>query len=363
MTNRIKELRLLLSKQNLDAALISDCYDITYLTGYGNFSPDEREGFLLITKEENFVITDARYSEAVTKQVKNFELLERSPNRSLVNILKDLTKKYEIQKLGINTDNITVSEYKILKPIFKKLMPFSVDDLRMQKNKDEIAAITKACKIGDKAFSYIVNKLKPGLTEKEIAFELEYFIKKEDAGLSFPTIVAFGANSSIPHHQTGNTRLKQNDFALFDFGVKYDNYCSDMTRTIIFGKASDKQKKIHATVLASQQKAIDFLDSRFKIHDSRKKSVKASDVDKVARDHIVKQGYPAIPHSLGHGIGVEVHEPPRLGPNSKEILNEGMVFSIEPGIYIPGFGGVRIEDLFAIQNGKLTQLTNSPKHL
>ena len=189
---------------------------------------------------------------------------------------------------------------------------------------------------------------------------MEYFIKKHGAELSFPSIVAFGKNSSVPHHQTGNTKLTERiKLILLDFGVKYENYCSDMTRTIFFGKPSEKQKKIFEVVLEAQQKAANFLGSAIKFG----KKVSASEVDKAARDYIISKGYLTIPHSLGHGIGLEVHEHPSLSPRSKDTLKEGMVFSIEPGIYLPNFGGVRVEDLFVIQKNTLNQLTLSSKKL
>lgn len=213
--------------------------------------------------------------------------------------------------------------------------------------------------MGDDTFEHILKKLKVGVSEKEIVFEIEYFLKKNGAEISFPPIVAFGKNSSIPHHQSGETKLKREDFVLLDLGAKVESYCSDMTRTIIFGKASEKQKKIYRTVLETQKRAVDFINIQIKLG----KQVRAKEVDKVAREYIKSKGYLDIPHSLGHGIGLEVHEHPSLSPKSKDILKNGMVFSIEPGIYIAGFGGVRIEDLFVLEKDKIRQITLSPKQI
>ena len=188
-------------------------------------------------------------------------------------------------------------------------------------------------------------------------FHLENFIREQGFEPSFKTIVAFAENSAVPHHQTGDKKLKSGDFVLLDFGVEFKNYCSDMTRTLIFGKPTKKQKLIHQTVKDSQQKASDYLKANYK------KGVKASDLDKIARDHILNSKFPSIPHSLGHGIGIEVHEHPYLSINSKETLKEGMVFSIEPGIYLPELGGVRIEDLYVIEKNAVRQLTASRKSL
>lgn len=365
MLNRVSKTKTLLKKQTLDAALISDVYDIFYLTGFSNFAVEECEAFLLISKKGNFVFTDGRHAEAVRTQVPHFTLIERTANNPLDKILKTLAKKLHIKKLGFDENNITFAEHRLVSACFNDLNHFSISDLRMIKDSNEMSSIKTACQIGDKAFRYIQTKIKRGITEKQLAFELEIFIKQQGADLSFPSIVAFGSNASIPHHQTGNSKLVKNSFVLLDFGVKHDNYCSDMTRTIFFGKPNEKQRKMYQTVLEAQRKAIDFFD---KVRPSlrsdltkREIRIKASDIDKAARDYIISQGFPSIPHSLGHGIGVEVHEAPSLSSRSKQTLENGMVFSIEPGIYIPGFGGVRIEDLFTIQNKKLVQLTNAPK--
>ncbi|MCR4305907.1 MAG: M24 family metallopeptidase, partial [Candidatus Daviesbacteria bacterium] len=191
-------------------------------------------------------------------------------------------------------------------------------------------------------------------------------IRTKGAVISFPTIAAFGKNSSIPHHQTGNTKLgpesssgREGQVILLDFGVKFENYCSDMTRTIFFGKPTGKQKDIYNEVLESQQKAVDYIKGLIKTG----QEIRSAGVDKVARDYILSKGYPSIPHSLGHGIGLEVHEHLSLSPKSKESLKEGMVFSIEPGIYLTDFGGVRIEDLFVYEEKGLRQLTVSPKKI
>ena len=363
-------IRLLLQKK-LDAVLITDPYDISYISGFANFSSEEREGFLFVTKTGSYIITDGRYDEAVEKQTDGFTVLTRSHDNKLEDILTELIEKHKIKHIGFDEDDLSAAEYVKYKKLFGKFIPFSIKELRITKTSDEIQKIQKACSLGDEAFKYILGKLKSGVTEKEIAFEMEIFIRKKGADLSFPSIVAFGANSSVPHHLTGNTKLKKGDFVLLDFGVKYENYCSDMTRTIVFGKPSDKQKKTHATVLEAQQKAVKYVENFYSSSErseSRSKSsrfrsnnkLKLSSLDRVAREYIISQGYPTIPHSLGHGIGLEVHETPSLSPGSKETLDEGMVFSIEPGIYIPGFGGVRIEDLFAIQKGKLVKLTKSP---
>lgn len=348
---RLQNIRQKLGKEKMDAVFISSVSNIEYLTGYSNFSKDEREAYILIGENFGYIITDGRYTEAVKKQIPHFTLYERGHK----NTTEDLFKSLKIKILGIEEDNLTVSEYKKIKKHFKNIKHFEVSKLRSIKEKREIERIKKACKLGDKAFKYILTKIKTGVTEKEVAGELEKFIKDQGAELSFSAIMAFGKNSSVPHHQTGNTKLKDGDFVLIDLGAKVDSYCSDMTRTIFFGKPNKRQIKMYEVVSKAQQKAADFINKQIKSG----KKVKASEVDKIAREYIKSKGFPDIPHSLGHGIGLEVHEQPHLSPKSKDILKEGMVFSIEPGIYIENFGGVRIEDLFVVGKNGLKQLTNA----
>lgn len=359
-TSRLLKLKKHLKDEKLDAVLISSLPNIIHLTNFSYFTDIEREAFLLITQTNQYIFTDGRYTHAVKQFVNDFELRELKANETLTDHLQQIFEHEQINIVGIEENNITVKEQKQLKKVAKKQTHFTLHKLRIQKEPEEIAKIQKACLVGDKAFSYILKQIKVGMTEKELTFLLETFIRKNHTEPSFPSIVAFGKNAAVPHHKTGNTKLKKNDLILLDFGVQYENYCSDMTRTIFFGKATKEQKKIYETVLEAQNKAIHRYGNLAMIPS---KPVKASELDKAAREYIISHGYPSFPHSLGHGIGLQVHEAPRLSPQSKEVLTEGMVFSIEPGIYLPDKLGVRIEDLFAIQNGKLVHLTKSPRNL
>jgi Xaa-Pro aminopeptidase len=213
-------------------------------------------------------------------------------------------------------------------------------------------------------FDYILNELKIGVTEIEVAKKIEIFMLLHGASISFAPIVAFGKNSSSPHHVASDRKLNKNEIVLLDFGVKLNGYCSDMTRTVFFGKANDEQKEIYQAVSDSQLSAINYFNHQSSIINLQSKiRIDASELDKVARQQIEVNDFLPFPHSLGHGIGLEVHEKPSLSPNSENELKDGMVFSIEPGIYLPDFGGVRIEDLFCVRNGKLEQLTRSSKKL
>lgn len=353
---RLRKLKEQIKKEKLDGVFISNVSNISYLSGFSNFSKDEREAHLLVGENFAYIITDGRYTEAVKKEVKNFSVFERGGTKSTEDLFKKLASK--IKSLGIEEDNLTVSEYKIVNKHFKKLKHFNLGKLRAVKQKEELEKIKRASELGDGAFKYILSRAKLGVSEKELSRELEKYIKEKGGEFSFPAIVAFGKNSSVPHHQTGNTKLKDGDLVLIDMGAKVEGYSSDMTRVIFLGKPTQKQKEIYNVVLEAQQKAVEFLNSKIQAG----KKVTGGEVDKIARDYIIKKRYSSIPHSLGHGIGLEVHEQPYLSPKSEEALKEGMVFSIEPGIYIEGFGGVRIEDLYVITKDGLKQLTNAPSH-
>lgn len=386
-----EKIKKILIQQNLDALLVSSVANIEYLTHFSSFSLEEREAFLLITQDLPYIFTDRRYLEEVSKKIADCALIEVTPKNPMRAAISELLKKLEIKKIGFEENNITVSEFNVLKKTFlstDKQIQFKpvrqmIEKVRMAKEKEEIDAIEKACKIGDDAFSYILPRIKAGVSEKEIAFEIEFFIKKQGADISFPPIVAFGPHSSIPHHQPITYNLQPNTIVLLDFGVRVNNYCSDMTRTVFFGSATAEYKKMYQTVLTAQQKAIEFISAhchsepRFnRGEESRERKrrsfprlwrdqddILGKDVDKTARGYITSHGFPSIPHSLGHGIGVQVHESPRLSPTSNELLKPGMVFSIEPGIYITDFGGVRIEDLVVLQKSDIRILTRSPKEL
>lgn len=235
--------------------------------------------------------------------------------------------------------------------------------MNSQKNAaDKIISISNACKISDRAFEYILPYLQEGVTEKKIVKKINDYLRKHSEGLAFKTIVAFGENSAEIHHQFPTEKaLKKGDIIMLDFGAKINGYPSDMTRTLFFGKASQKQKSIYGAVYEAQQQAIEQLRSL-----AMKQSVvkiKAYDIDKIARDYIASKKFTPMHHSLGHGIGKKVHSGLRISPKSKAYLKPGMIFSIEPAIYVEGFGGIRIEDLVLLKKDKIEILTKSPKEM
>lgn len=367
MNPRLKKVKEVLLKEKLDGLLVSLPENIAYLSGFRGLSPEQHEAFLLITRSVSYLITDGRYIEAARKLKTNVKPLLITPSEGAFQIIAKLTQKLEISRLGFEQTNLTIAEFVNLRKNVKPSKLVSthnlIEELRAIKEPQEIELIKKAVQLTDQTFNYILKKIKPGVSEEEIAWEIEKFIRERGAQLAFLPIVASGPNSAIPHHQTSNRTFKAHDIVLLDFGAKFGNYCSDMTRVVFLNKATDEQKKVYQTVLEAQKKSLEFLNSSFAIHDSKRQGISASGTDRVARDYITTHHYPNIPHSLGHGVGLSCHEFPRLGTISKDILKPGMVHSVEPGIYLPGTFGIRIEDLVLITASGPKILTQSPKEL
>lgn len=357
MDTGLSNLRKLMKKQQLDAVLISSVPNIIYITDYNGFSPLEREAYLLVTYKKAFLIVSALHIVEAKKMAKNVTVLERTRENPFKSLPERLAKEDGIHKCGFEGESLTYDEYKFVSPLFSAFKPADLSDLRLIKTSSEIESIKKACILGDKAYSHILKNLRIGITEKDIALELELYIRKEGHDISFPPVVAFEEHAAVPHHNTGNRKLKSNNLVLLDFGAKVENYCSDMTRVFFMGMASSEKRKVYDTVVKAQQKAVKYIEDTLL---EGKKPI-ATIVDSTARDYTVSQGFPPFNHS-SHGIGLEVHENPHVS-SSQEPLENGMIISIEPGIYLPDKFGVRIEDLFAIQDNKLIPLTHSPKKL
>jgi Xaa-Pro aminopeptidase len=357
MDNRLSTLRKYLNSNSLDSVIISAPEHIIYYSDFTGFSSLERDGYLLITKSSGYILTSPLYAEAVKEQVKHLKLLTITDTSPLLKHLERIKEKDLIKRIGFEVEDLRVSEWKKIGSNFVNFIPVDISMLRVRKSDAEIEFITVACAIADAAFQKSKKKLQPGMSELEFVFLLENEIRKKGSDVAFPSIVAFGKNAAIPHHKSDTTKLRSNDTILIDFGAVSQEYRSDITRTLFTGKISKEQKKAYLAVLEAQKAAVTFIKSSLS---SREKVVKASAVDKVARDYLLSQSYPSIPHSLGHGIGLAVHEFPRLSPNSPDTLDEGMVFTIEPGVYFPGNFGVRIEDLYVIKKGTLRQLSFSP---
>lgn len=332
-----------------DGVLILSPYNMQYFSGFTG-----GEGALLITKDKRLLFTDSRYTEQAQGEAADFEVIEWKGLNDLCHNVNELNLK------GLAfEDNYMTALYlnRLKEKIGAEFMGkgAEIDELRAVKEPWEIEKIAKAEEIGDKAFTHILGFIKEGITEREIAAELEYFMKKQGADkTSFDTISISGAKTSMPHGRPDNKKIEKGDFITLDFGCVYEGYCSDMTRTVVLGKASEKQKEIYDIVLKAQLEGLSAIKS----------GIKCAAADKAARDIIEKAGYGKyFGHSLGHGVGLLIHENPTLSPKSEATLKDNMVVSCEPGIYIPEFGGVRIEDLVCVSGDKCRILSKSTKKL
>lgn len=335
----------------IDALLTTNPYNIQYLTGFTSVAPQAREAYVLLTPGKTYLFTNSLYTEqAKTLGFPVIEITRDNPlSKSLAQVFKGAT-------LGFEEANITVSEYNALKKNFT-LIPTRnrVEMLRMIKRPDEIENIRKAVKLTDGCFRSILKDIKPGVTESFIAWEIESYIRSHGATLAFAPIVAFNEHSSQPHYQSmDHKRLPNNSLVLVDFGARVNGYCSDMTRVVFVGKLKDEWKRAYEAVLEAQKRALDAL---FRGQRSGAK------LDRLAKATIEKAGFVPYSHSLGHAVGLAIHEAPRLTVKKDEILKPGMIFSIEPAIYVEGQYGIRIEDLVLLKSNGIEILSQSPKDI
>ena len=350
---RVEKLRKRLAQDNLDAIFISNTENRRYISGF-----ESSAGYLLLTEKDAVICTDFRYTEQASQQAPGWRInrIGGKPDwlAALVNELK-------ITTLGFEADDMTVDT---LDRFRKSLKNNNADptlratssicmELRASKDDVELALLQHAIDIGDQAFEETAKQLEVGMTEKEAAWIFEQAVRERGAeSISFPTIVAVGPNAARPHHSTGDTKILEGQTIIFDCGAKYKGYCSDLTRTLVLGESSDEINRIYDIVLTAQLAAIDMV----------KPGMTGEECDAIARKIIAEAGYEDhFGHSLGHGLGLEVHENPGVGPNSKGKLKNGMPFTIEPGIYIPDWGGVRIEDVVILKNDKAQMLSHAAK--
>ncbi|WJH34305.1 Xaa-Pro peptidase family protein [Paenibacillus sp. CC-CFT747] len=347
---RLGRLRQEMEQQKLEAILITNPYNRKYMTGFTGSS-----GYGLITADRAYLLTDFRYMTQAPAQAVEYEVVEHEAKPMAT--VKSLLEQLNIKRLGFEQNSVTFGTYasyaKDLAGI--ELVPVDalVEKLRMYKDEREIQIIQEAADLADRTFSYVTGILKPGMTEEEVALEMEFFMRKHGAtGTSFETIVASGERSALPHGVASGRTLKGNEFVKFDFGALYKDYCSDLTRTVCLGQPTDKHKEIYSIVL----------DAQLNVLDKLKPGMTGREGDALARDIIAKAGYgDYFGHGTGHGIGMEIHEAPRLSLHSDMVLEPGMVVTVEPGIYLPGFGGVRIEDDVVITDSGIRILTQSSK--
>ncbi len=347
--NRISRLRKLISGNGLDGLLVLGDENRRYLSAYTGEDTqlDESAGALLITEKNLVLATDSRFEIQAAEEAPAFEIV--CYKEGLAKELPSILRRLNLKRLGFESARLTYSQHlKILEALKKDNLEVDliaveklVESIRLIKDEEEIAAIKKALSISEEVFNKISEAVLPGMTEKEAAWLLEKGLRENGAeALAFPVICASGFNSAMPHAIPGNRQCAEGEPILFDWGAKLDGYCSDISRTILLGKPDETFIKVYSAVLEAQQKAIAAI----------KPGANAKDVDAVARRHIEKMGFKGrFGHGLGHGVGLAVHEFPTVSPLSDKILAQQMVFTVEPGIYIPGWGGVRIENMVVVR--------------
>ena len=350
MNKRVQAFLDKMQEKELDGIIINNLKNVYYLTGFWGSN-----GTVFISRDRQVLVTDARYIIAAKQEVTGFEIFaERDELATIAKIAKDM----DLSQIGFE-DEISVSYYHRMQTAFEgmELLPQSqfVEALRMIKDETEIATIRKACSISDQAFHDALEFIKPGKTEIEIANFLDFRMRELGAaGLSFDTILASGINSSKPHAHPMHKPVELGEAITMDFGCLYEHYVSDMTRTVYLGHVSDEQAEIYNTVLKANQALID----------QAKDGLGFRDFDKIPRDIIVEAGYGEyFTHGIGHGIGLDIHEEPYFSQTSTEVIKSGMVLTDEPGIYIEGKYGVRIEDDILITDTGCELLTLAPKEL
>ena len=319
---------------------------------------DIAEGVAVVSKNGCRYFTDSRYIESAQNGIRGFEVMEMNRENPFSKLINQACADFGITALGYEEEYLTVAEFMAYEQkLDAKLTPMSakINALRQIKEEYELERMRKAQQITDAAFTEVLTRIEYGMTEKELAAELIYcLLKNGGEGLSFEPIVISGPNTSLPHGVPGNRRLREGDFVTMDFGVIYQGYCSDMTRTVALGYATEEMRRVYDTVLQAQLAGIA----------ATRAGVTGAEVDAAARKVIEDAGYGAyFGHSYGHSIGMECHEMPPCSPSSKTVMEENMVSSAEPGIYLPGKFGVRIEDVVIFKAGGCENLTHSPKNL
>lgn len=350
--NRLTKLKTMMAENSLSALFISAKENRFYFSGFRGSA-----GSLLIFPEAQYLFTDSRYTLQAAAEAKDFTLLPSG--KGFYDKLKELLIFHGAKTVGFEDTVMTYADFQKISgalPDFR-WVPIGNKAARIRQIKDteEIRRIRIAEEIGDRAFARVTKEMHAGMTEKEVAFLLEDAMRKDGAeGFSFDTIVAAGERSALPHASPTDRALQNGEFVVMDFGCVYEGYCSDMTRTVAIGYASDYMKEVYGILLHAQKQALN----------SARVGMGAKDLDAVARNALATSGYDKyFGHSLGHGVGIRVHEAPTAAPSSEDILLPGMTVTVEPGVYFEGKFGIRIEDLIVFTETGTENLTHSPKEL
>ncbi|HZK47449.1 MAG TPA: Xaa-Pro peptidase family protein [Atopostipes sp.] len=348
---RVKNVQDKLSKYNIDALLVTNMFNVRYLANFTGTT-----GLVVITKDESYFVTDFRYTEQAAEEAKGFTIVKNEG--PIFEEVAKIVQEDKIENLGFEQENITYAVYNQINDIIPcELVPVTglVEKLREVKTEDEINIIKEAINITEKAYDYILGFVKPGKTEIEVANELDFYMRNEGAtSVSFDTIVASGVRSAMPHGVASDKVIEEGDMVTIDFGCYYKGYVSDMTRTFAVGDPGEQMKEIYEIVYQANKK----------VNEVAKAGMTGAELDAIARDYIAEKGYgPQFGHTLGHGIGLEVHEGPSLSFRNEDKLVVNNIVTNEPGIYVPGLGGVRIEDDLVIKEDGAEILMTTPKEL
>jgi Xaa-Pro aminopeptidase len=353
--SRRKRLRKVLADRKVDALLVVGERNVSWLTGFTGDST-----YLLVTPDEALLVSDFRYVTQVEEECPGIPAFIRPSTMKLPEAVRQAVEQLQIERLGIEGHRMTLETFRIIQEqlagVHLDSIHWEIEELRAVKDREEIGEIREAVRLAEKGFDFLKAILTPQATERQLAHELEHALRGFGAdGLSFPAIVAVGDRSALPHYRPGHRTIAESPILLVDWGARTESgYVSDLTRTLLTGPFSAKRKfeKVYRTVLEAQQRAIEGI----------RPGARCGDIDALARDHIRKSGFGKhFDHGLGHGIGLDVHELPSLRANSETILRAGMVVTVEPGIYLPGWGGVRIEDDVLVTRRGCEVLSGVPK--
>jgi Xaa-Pro aminopeptidase len=346
---RFNRLYEYLERTHLSGMIFVDMKNVRYFAGFTG-----SDGALVVGPGGGVFLTDGRYTTQASGEVSSFPVVEY---RSKIEGICDAVKRLKIKRIGVESHVMTVFLFDTLKGRLPGKSLVAVKDdisrLRMVKDDEEISLLREAVRISEDSMKEVEGLVKVGVREEEIAVELEYAMKKKGCGqLPFPIIVASGENGAMPHAHAGARKLTPGDLVTIDFGAEYRGYHSDETITLAVDHEQDRAREIYEIVLEAQRQGIATI----------KPGVSVKEVDKAARTYIEERGYgDYFSHGTGHGVGLEIHEPPRVSPLGEEVLEEGMIITVEPGIYIPGWGGVRIEDMVLVGKQGAYLLTTIPK--
>ncbi len=348
MTLRLEALRALIAEHELAAVVVSKPENRRYFSGFTGSS-----GMLLVSADQARLITDFRYIEQAALEAPAFIVVRHGSD--MYDTLANEVKAIGGGKIGFESDFATWEAHEKMNAVIGNLFPLHLDRLRMVKDEAELAALRVAVRLADRAFDHILSFIKPGVSERDVALELEFFMRKNGAEkAAFDIIVASGPRSALPHGRAGERLIAAGDFVTMDFGAVYDGYHSDITRTVVVGKATDRQREIYSLVYAAQHAGLEAVAA----------GRTGREVDEAARRIIGNAGYADyFGHGLGHGVGLAIHEEPRLSPSGDEVLTANMTVTVEPGVYLPDWGGVRIEDTVVVTAGGVQILTASSKEL